>query len=340
MKKIAAVFGMTLGLIFGAGPAAAEDKIELKLSHFLPPTHPMHLDFFEPWAKELERRTGGKVVVRVFPGTSSLGNVANQMDQAQAGVVDIAHGLSGIPRGRFPRTEIMQLPYMAVNADQATRTLNAMLPKYLAEEYKGVKVLVLHAHNNGDIHTRSKKVEKLEDLKGLRIRAPSATVGAMLDALGATSVGMPPGQMYENLEKGVIDGAALPWDGVKGFRVDELVKFHLEAGIYNSTFYFVMNQKKYDSLPADVRKAIDDISGDNLVPKFGPWWNAWDKLGLDAVKARGNTITPLSAAEQVKFQNALKPMIEKELGALEKGGVPNAREIYAEMLRQKAAYRK
>jgi TRAP-type C4-dicarboxylate transport system substrate-binding protein len=336
MKKLLAALALTLA----PGLVCAQDKIELKLSHFLPPTHGLHVDFMEPWAKELEKRTNGKVAVRIFPGTSSLGNVANQMDQVQAGVVDIAHGLSGLPRGRFPRTEIMQLPYMAVNADQATRTLMAMLPKYLAEEYKGVKVLVLHAHNNGHIHTRSKKIETLEDLKGLRIRGPSATVGAMLNALGATSVGMPPGQVYENMEKGVIDGVAFPWDGVKGFRIDELTKFHLEAGLYNSTFYFVMNQKKFDSLPADVRKAIDDISGDNLAVKFGAWWNAWDKAGLDAVKARGNTITPLSAAEQVKFQNALKPMVEKELETLEKGGVPNARQIHDEMLRQKAAYRK
>ena len=335
MKKILAAFGLMLA----ASVASAQDKIELKLSHFLPPTHGMHVDFMEPWAKELEKRTNGKVVVRIFPGTSTLGNVANQWDQVQAGVVDIGHGLTGLPRGRFPRTEIMQLPYMAVNADQATRTLMAMLPKYLAEEYKGVKVLALHAHNNGHIHTRAKKVATLEDLKGLRIRGPSATVGAMLEALGATQVGLPPGQVYENLEKGVIDGVAFPWDGVKGFRVDELAKFHLEAGLYNSTFYFVMNQKKYDSLPADVKKAIDDISGDNLAPKFGPWWNAWDKAGLDAVKARGNTITPLSAAEHVKFQTALKPMIEKELGALEKANVPNARAIHDEMLRHKATYR-
>lgn len=314
--------------LFVARPAAAE-TIQLKLSHFLPPVHGIQTDFIGPWARELERRTHGKVKVTIYPGGTEFGNVFKQLDQVRAGVVDIAHGLTGIPRGRFPRTAIIDLPFLTQSADAATRALWAAYPKYLKPEYKGLKVLALHAHNGGLIHTRSKRVKTMEDLKGLRIRTPSPAISEMLRYLGATPVGMPPGKVYENLQKGVIDGTVFPWDPVKSFNLAEVLKYHLDARAYTVSFYFVMNQKKYDSLPADVRKAIDDISGDNLIPKFGPWWNKWDAPGLAAAKARGNVITKLSAAERARWRKALQPMIDAWLDKLEKSGVKNARQIYA-----------
>src|SRR5262245_6292066 len=113
---------LALGAVLLARPAAAQ-TIELKLSHFLPPVHGMHTDFMEPWARELERRTNNKVKVTIFPGGSSVGDVTRQWDQMNAGVIDIAHGLHGIPRGRFPRTSIIDLPFLTESADAATRTL-------------------------------------------------------------------------------------------------------------------------------------------------------------------------------------------------------------------------
>lgn len=320
-----------------AGAASAQEKIEIKLSHYLPPTHGLHVDFTEPWARELEKRTNGKVVVKVFPGNSSLGNAANQLDQVKAGVTDIALGLSGIPRGRLPRTTIIDLPFLTDSADAASKALWAIYPKYLAEEYKGLKPLALFAHNPGLIITRDKKVTSLADLKSLRIRAPSVETQELLKVGGASPVGMPPGQIYENMEKGVIDGAMLPYDGVKGFKVDELTKFIFDADLYTTSFYFVMNQKKYDSLPADVRKAIDEISGDVLVAKFGGWWDKWDKAGLDAVKARNVTITEASAKDKEAYRKQLAPVIDQQLAELEKNGVANARQIYDELKKQLAA---
>ena len=319
-----------------SGLAAAQDKIELKLSHYLPPTHGLHVDFTEPWAKELEKRSGGRVTVKVFPGNSSLGNAANQLDQVQAGVVDIALGLSGIPRGRLPRTTIIDLPFMTDSADAASHALWAVYPKYLAEEYKGLKVLALFAHNPGLIALRAKKVDKAEDLKGLRIRAPSVQTQALLTALGATPVGMPPGQIYENMEKGVIDGAMLPYDGFKGFKVDELARYYYDADLYTTSFYFVMNQKKYDGLPPEIRKAIDEISGDVLVARFGGWWDKWDKAGMDAVKAKNGVVFEATAKDKEALRKQLQPVIDQQLAELEKAGVANARAIHDEMRKEVA----
>jgi TRAP-type C4-dicarboxylate transport system substrate-binding protein len=320
-------------------PAYAE-TIELKLSTFLPASHPTQTDFIEPWAKELEERTGGKVKVTIFPAGSAFGHVAKQYDQVRAGVVDIAHGLTGQPRGRLPRTLIMDMPFLVKTADAASRTLWDLYPEYLADEYKGMKVLALHAHNAGLIHTRDKQVTTMEDLEGLRIRSPSLAISMMLEQLGATPVGLPPTQVYESLQKGVIDGNVFPYEAIHGFKLYEVLNYHLDAKAYTTSFFFVMNEKKYNSLPEDVRKVIDDISGETLVARFGPWWNKWDQPGLADIENKGSVITPLSDEERARWREALAPTIEAYLSDIEKNGVKNAREIYAEAQKRVAQYEK
>lgn len=314
--------------VVGSFSVHAAETIELKLSSFLPSTHPTQTDFLEPWAKELEERTNGRVKVQIFPAGSAFGHVAKQMDQARAGVVDIAHGLTGIPRGRLPRTSIIDLPFLVQSADAASRTLWKLYPDYLKEEYKGVKVLALHAHNAGLIHTRDKPVNSMQDLQGLRLRTPSLAISMMLEELGASPVGMPPTQVYENLEKGVIDGTVFPWDAVNGFKLYEPLNYHLDARAYTTSFFFVMNERKYRALPEDVRKVIDEISGDALVAKFGDWWDRWDEPGLARSKEKGNRITQLSDEQRQAWRERLAPVTDRYLEKIEQQGVGNAREIY------------
>lgn len=338
MKRLLAA-GLALCAGWIVTPAMAQ-TIELKLSHFLPSTHPSHRDFLEPWARELEARTNGKVKVTIFPAGSAFGHVEKQLDQVRAGVVDIAHGLTGIPRGRLPRTTIIDMPFLVKTADAASKTLWALYPKWLAPEYKGFKVLALHAHNAGLIHTRDKPIRTMEDLKGLRLRFPSVAIAMMEKHLGATPVGLPPTQVYENLQKGAIDGTVFPYDAISGFKLHEVLGHHLDARVYTTSFYFVMNERKYNSLPADVRKAIDDISGDVLVAKFGDWWNKWDQPGLEAIKAKGNPITTLDDAERAKWREALQPVIKEYLASLKEQGVEDPEGLYAEAQRLVSQYEK
>lgn len=318
-----------------AGTAHAQN-VELKVSHFVPPTHGFHVDVLDPWLKDLEKRTGGKVQPRLFAGNSPFGKAENQADQVKQGVVDVAWGLNGIPRGRFLRTSIMEMPFVAESADSASRTLWAMLPTSLAEDYKGFKVLAVHCHNPGLFHTRTKDLRSIDDVKGLRMRAPNYPTQKLLEHLGAAPVGMPPGQVYENLEKGVIDGAVFPWDAIKGFRLEGQLKHHLDARVYTSCFHILMNEQKYASLPADVKKAVDETTGAAMVNRFGEWWGRWDQAGLDAVKPRGNVIVPVANEVREKWRAQLQPVTDALLAELEKGGVANAKAIYQEM-RQKVA---
>jgi len=338
MKRLTALLTAALMWVALLPTLAQAETIELKLSHFLPASHPTQKDFLEPWAAELERRTHGQVKVSIFAAGSAFGHVAKQFDQVKAGVVDISHGLTGFPRGRLPRTLIMDLPFMVKSSDAASKTLWNLYPEYLKEEYRGLKVFALHAHNPGLIHTREKQVNTMDDLKGLRLRTPSLAISMMLKQLGATPVGMPPTQVYENLQKGVLDGNVFPYEAVHGFKLYEVLDYHLDAKAYTTSFYFVMNEKKYNSLPVDVRAVLDDMTGTSLVAKFGPWWNEWDKAGIADINQKGNSITTLSDEQRQQWRTTLQPTIDQYLSDLEEHGIKNAREIYAKAQQFVAQY--
>lgn len=327
--KIAAVACAALTAVAaGAGTAAAQTT--LKVSHYLPPVHGIHTDFIVPWTEQVTACTNGEIQFEIFPGGTQLGNVAKQQEQVLAGVVDIAHGLHGIPRGRFPRTSLIELPFLTDDAGAASETLWELYPDHLAPEYKGLKVLALHAHNGGLIHTSNKKVETMDDLKGLRLRTPSPAVSAMLTALGATPQGLPPGEVYENIQKTVIDGTVFPWDPVKSFGLNEVLQYHLDAGAYTVPFFFVMNERKYDGLSDTAKTCIDDASGAALVAKFGDWWDKWDAAGRQEAEAAGHTITALSPEERQRWREALKPVTEAYIAETAKQ-VDDAQAIYDAM---------
>ncbi len=334
-QKTTAAWAFALGAGL-AIPAAAAD-IELKLAHFLPTANGMHSDFMEPWARDLEACSNGQVAVEIFPAGTQLGNPAKLYDALRAGVVDIAQGLSGIPGGRFERVRIAELPFIFDDAATASNTLWSLFDGYFAEEFPDVKVLALHAHNPGQFHTVSAPVTTPEDLAGLRLRFPTEAANKMIEALGGTPVGLPPGAVCENAEKGVIDGAVFTWDTMASFKLAEVMKHHLDARAYVTTFWYGMNQKSYDALPEDVRACVDQLSGEALVAKFGDWWDAWDAAGYAAVQGDDHTIVELSDEERQVWIDTLAPMTEAFLADMEARGIDNAREIHEAMKAAAAA---
>ncbi len=336
-RRLAVGFATGVAAVAGfPGLVRSQARIQLKLSHYLPPTHGLHAEFMEPWAREVEAKTQGAVSIQVSPGTTALGQAQNQLDQVRNGIVDIAFGICGLPRGRMTRSTIIEMPMLVRKAEAGSRTLWAMRAGALGADYAGMKPLVLMTHNGGLIHTRDKLVRTPEDLRGLRIRTPSPTISMMLEFLGASPVGMPPGQVYENMQRGVLDGAAFPWDPVRAFKLGEVSKFHCDLGLYTAAFWFGMNDRKYRSLPEDVRKVIDQTSGQALLGKIQGWWDAWDAAGKASATARGNTITTVAGDERAQWERTLVPLQNKAMVDFEKQNIANAREIYIAMQREVA----
>jgi TRAP-type transport system periplasmic protein len=292
--------------------AAAQAVVTLKLHHFLPPVSNGHAKMLAPWAKKVEEDSQGKIKIDIFPSMQLGGTPPQLYDQARDGVADIVWTLPGSTPGRFPTTEVFELPFICaekgiVNARASQEFANT----YLKDEVKDIKLLSYWAHDGGHIHA-NKQVKTMDDLKGLKLRNPTRLAGEALKALGAVSVGMPVPQVPESLAQRVIDGAVVPWEVVPAVKVQELVKFHTEIKgsptLYTASFFLAMNKAKYESMPADLQAVIDKNSGMAFAELAGNMWDTEAVRVRDIVAKRGNTITVLADDEKARWIKATEPV--------------------------------
>jgi TRAP-type C4-dicarboxylate transport system substrate-binding protein len=313
-RKFLGASGAVLAAPAIARPAFAQAPVTLKLHHFLPPVSNGHSKMLAPWAKMVEEDSGGKIKIDIFPSMQLGGTPPQLYDQARDGVVDIVWTLPGSTAGRFPSTEVFELPFVGarrgiVNA----RASQEYADSNLAKETSDIKLLSFWSHDHGLIHS-TKDVKTMADLQGLKLRSPNRLAGEALKALGATAVPMPIPQVPESLAQRAIDGAVVPWEVVPAIKLHELVKNHTEIPgsptLYTASFFLAMNKAKYDSLPADLKAAIDKNSGMKFAELAG---NMWDTAGagvLEMVKKRGNTVTTISEDEKAKWIKTTEPVIE------------------------------
>jgi TRAP-type transport system periplasmic protein len=292
--------------------ASAQAQVTLKLHHFLPPVSNGHAKMLAPWARKVEADSQGRIKIDIFPSMQLGGTPPQLFDQARDGVADIVWTLPGSTPGRFPTTEVFELPFICAekgltNARAAQEFANANLK----DEVKDVKLLSYWAHDGGHIHA-NKPVKTLDDLKGLKIRNPTRLAGEALKALGATSIGMPVPQVPESLAQKVIDGAVIPWEVVPAVKVQELVKFHTEIKgsptLYAASFFLAMNKAKFDSMPADLQAVMDRNSGMAFAELAGRMWDDEAVRVRAMVAARGNTISVLADDEKAKWIKACEPV--------------------------------
>ncbi|MGL4496293.1 MAG: TRAP transporter substrate-binding protein [Beijerinckiaceae bacterium] len=311
-RHVMAGAGAALAMPLVYSGARAQAQVTLKLHHFLPPVSNGHAKMLAPWAKKVEADSQGKIKIDIFPSMQLGGTPPQLYDQARDGVVDIVWTLPGSTPGRFPTTEVFELPFLCgekgiVNAKASQEFAN----EFLKDEVKDVKLLSYWAHDAGHIHA-NKQIKTMDDLKGLKLRNPTRLAGEALKALGAVSVGMPVPQVPESLAQRVIDGAVVPWEVVPAIKVHELVKFHTEIKgsptLYAASFFLAMNKAKFDSLPADLQAVIDRNSGLAFAELAGKMWDDEAVRVRDMVAKRGNTITVLEESERKRWEDATKPV--------------------------------
>jgi TRAP-type C4-dicarboxylate transport system substrate-binding protein len=298
MKLIRTILAAAIGAVTWHAASAAD--VTLRFHQFLPPQATIPAKAIVPWAQKVEKESGGRIKVQHFPSMQLGGKPSELFDQAKDGVADIVWTVLGYTPGRFPKSEVFELPFSSGLAEPASRAFQEYVEKYAMDEFKDVKVIAVHVHGPGLIHSKT-PVRTLDDIRGMKVRGGSRIVNIMLEQLGATPVGMPVPAVSEALSKGVISATTIPWEVTPALKVQEIVKNHTgfagDKGLYTQTFVVAMNKKVYDNLPADLKKVIDANSGIETAAMFGRAMDEGDKVGFELAKKAGNNIYMLDAVE-------------------------------------------
>ncbi len=249
--KLTSLLG-AFALVASMQTADAAD-VTFRMHQFLPPQATLPANGLMVWAQKVEKESAGRIKVQHFPSMQLGGKPPDLYDQAKDGVVDIVWTVLGYTPGRFPKTEAFELPFMSGSAEASSKAFQEFVQKNAMDEFKDVKVIAVHTHGPGWIHSKT-PITKLEDLKGMKVRGGSRVINIMLEQLGATPVGMPVPAVGEALSKGVIDATTIPWEVVPSVKVQQIVKNHTgftgDKGLYTQTFVVAMNKGSYNKLPA------------------------------------------------------------------------------------------
>lgn len=312
MKKRTFLFFLigAIGIAFtGIGVYTAQaEPIKLTYSIFFPPTHAQAIAAMD-YAKEVEKRTDGKVQITTFPG-GTLTKAPMVYDGVVKGISDMGNSCFAYTRGRFPVMEVVDLPMGYASGAVATQVANDFAKSANPKELQDVKVLYVHAHGPGLLHTK-KPVRTLEDLKGMKIRATGLSA-KVVKALGAVPVAMDQPQAYESLQKGVVEGTISPMEVLKGWKQGEVIKYTTDcSGVgYTTAMFVVMNKDKWNALPDDVKKVFEETAQE-WVAVHGKAWDAADEEGRKFTLSLGNEIIELSEEENAKWRKAVEPIINE-----------------------------
>ena len=302
-------------------PAAfAQAKpLELSYSIFFPAPH-KNTALAGEWAKEVEKRTNGAVKITLFPG-GTLTPADKCYDGVVKGISDIGMSVLGYTRGKFPLTEVIDLPLGYKRGLAATRLINRYYQQFKPKEFDEVKVLYLHAHGPGILHTK-KPVHKLEELKGMRIRSTGLSA-KVASALGATPVAMPMGETYDALQRGMVDGSLAPIESLEGWKWGEVVKSTTESfgSAYSTGFFVVMNKEKWNALSPEIQKVIEKADTE-WIEKTGSLWDEIDKSGKAFTLKLGNQIISLPKEEDQRWARAVVPILDDYVNNMKGKGLP------------------
>jgi TRAP-type C4-dicarboxylate transport system substrate-binding protein len=312
-----------LALLLAAAvtPAFGQEKtIELKISHWVPASHPLQ-KAMEDWGAAVEKASGGTIKYKVFPA-QQLGKAIDHYDMARDGIADVTYVNPGYQPGRFPIIGAGELPFLMSDAKGGSEALDAWYRKYAGTEMKDVKFCLAFIHSPSSFHTRTKKIVVPDDVKGMRIRPAHATMGNFVTLLGGTNVNSSAPEVRDIIERGVADGVTFPWGSLVLFGVDKVTKYHMEAPLYVTTFVFVMNKDTYNGMSDRQKKAVDDNCTTEAAGRVGEPWGKFEDAGIDKIKAEpGHEVYTLTPEQTALWKKAAEPLVKTWAGGVRAKGV-------------------
>lgn len=316
---------LALGLTAATGARAA-DPVVLKVAHFLPATSSAQINLIQPWCDRIAQESGQRLVCQFYPAMQLGGTPAQLFDQAKDGVADIVWTVPTYAAGRFVKSEVFELPWIAVKAEAGSQALWEYVHKFALDEFKGVHPIFMHLHDGALFHFSGKHPRTLEDLKGLKIRAATRSNARTIEALGAVPVQMPLPAVPDALSKGVVDGVTVPWESAPAIKLAEIASYHFDVPegaprLSNTIFLFGMNQARYDSLPPDLKKVIDDNSGIEVSAWAGR--TVFDEREAEFMKTsreNGSEFHAMDEAEYQRWVDATQGVRDLWIEAVDKKG--------------------
>ncbi|OHB83771.1 MAG: C4-dicarboxylate ABC transporter substrate-binding protein [Planctomycetes bacterium RBG_19FT_COMBO_48_8] len=296
-----------------------EKVVELSYSIFFPPSH-IQCITAEAWAREIEKRTSGKVKVTIYPA-----GTLTQAPQCYEGVVnglsDIGMSCFAYTRGRFGLLEGIDLPLGYPSGLVATRVATEMVLKYKPKEVSDVHVLYIHAHGPGILASR-KPVYELKDLAGMKVRATGLS-SKIVQSLGGTPVAMSQPETYEALQKGVVEATFCPVETLKGWKQGEVINSITDSSVigYTTAMFVVMNKSAWDRLSPELQEVFTQVSNE-WVDKHGQAWDQADEEGMAFINKLQREVIKLSEEEKQQWKDAVKPILDEYITKTAEQGLP------------------
>jgi len=321
-KAATAAMALTAGMLAASGAMA---QTELRLHTFVGPGHIIFTNILEPLAASIEEETGGEVVLTLYPSMQLGGGAPELIRQAQEGTVDMAFSLPGYTSPQFPRTQMIELPGLSEDGVAATELMWDLLEDGLLDpEFDGLKVLALWAADDAGIYTRDQPIRTMEDIEGMILRSPSAAQATQIERLGGTPVAMPITELYPQLERGVIDGALVPFTTILDFRMHEVANYYTLTGpvFGRSQFTVVMNEDSYNRLSEEHQEVIDRLTGIELSRQATQTYLDRADEAVEFVRADDTKeVIELSEDEQQRILDALSPIYDEWVEQMEAQGI-------------------
>ncbi len=313
-----------------AAATAASAQVVLTASSWLPPTHAL-TETQKEWCSQLEQKTTGKVKCNLLP--RSVAAPPATFDAVRNGLADISFTVHGYTPGRFVTTQIAEFPFLGNTSEPVSVAFQRLYERTpaMAEEHKGVKVLAVFTHGPGIVFNTKRPITKADDLLGLKWRVGGGMVNEISKSLGMNVTLKPAPESYELLSTGVMDGTLFPAESVESFKIDKVIKHGTQfpGGLYNTSFVFMMNQAKYDALAPDVKKAVDELSGEYAARLFGKGWDKVDRRGMAFMQAAGVQMTKADAAFVKAVTDKTAPLVDTWAKAAEAKGMKEPKKALA-----------
>jgi len=301
-------------------PAQAQDKpVTLKMASWVPAQHALNPALIA-WGESIKKASGGTISATLFP-SEQLGKAFDHYDMARDGISDLSYVNPGYQPGRFPVMAGAGLPFIFANAKGGSAAIDAWYRAYAAREMKDVKFCFAFIHDPGAFHSK-KKLLWPADVKGLKVRPATSTIGQMVTLMGGTNVQASAPEARDALERGVADAITFPWGSISLFGIDKVVNFHQDQPLYATPFVWVMNQGRYDAMSAAQKKVIDEHCTTEWAEKVASPWADFEFAGRAKLAGLpGHESYKLTAEQSDAWHKAVAPLEAQWAADVTKAGV-------------------